>query len=107
MGGGTRVQAKKKMPKVNAKMATRLLQGENSGKILEDDRFSALFQNRDFEVDEEDEKYKFSRPIDKPITQEQIEEHFEAVEEEKVPKRNPAKNRREEEPEEQGFFLFC
>jgi ribosome biogenesis protein ENP2 len=62
-----RIAAKKKMPKVNAKMATRILQEESTktSGLLTDERFRSLWENEDFKVDEEDDKYKLYHPVPK------------------------------------------
>jgi len=81
-----RIGARRKLPKVNANIAVRMIQNSKSNQaLLEDPRFKKLWESNDFVVDEEDEKYKFYRPIEKKITQEDIEEHFEKVEDEDEP----------------------
>lgn len=76
----TRIGAKKKMPKVNAKAATRIMQDKNKKSLLADERFKAMFENPDYQVDEEHEKFKFYHPKEKKVTQEDIEEFFDEVE---------------------------
>jgi len=86
---GSRIQAKKKIPKVNAKKATRLLQqkDERIKGLLEDPRFTAMFENKDFEEDEEDEKYKFYHPVESNlITEDDIHQHFDQVDSEEETK---------------------
>jgi len=80
-----RIAAKKKMPKVNARTAARLLLDETSKNtgLFEDDRFKELWENEDYKIDEEDDKFKLYHPVPKKITAEDIEEHFEPVEGEK------------------------
>ncbi|XP_071837260.1 nucleolar protein 10-like isoform X2 [Apostichopus japonicus] len=69
-----RVKKLKKLPKVNAALALKL-QDEGEAKktakvkdktadgILQDSRFSALFENPDFQVDEESEEYRLAKPL--------------------------------------------
>jgi len=107
----TRIQAKKKfqLPKVNAKTALRILQTTNSlpdeektgngisksnqksassAAILTDPRFQNMFVNPDFEVDENDEKYKYYHPVEKKVNDDDLEDFFEAVEEDSNPDSN-------------------
>ena len=50
----------KKLPKVNKSLAKKdIIKGS---KLLEDERFSSLFNNPDFEVDQESEQYKLINP---------------------------------------------
>ena len=98
----TRIAPKKKlkMPKVNAAYAAKLASGEkraifktgdvdadadneNAGEnndLMQDERFGALFKNKDFEIDEKSEHYKMLHPnaakIDARKKREMIEEHF-------------------------------
>ncbi len=61
----------KKLPKVNKQLAEKLMENsemkqkkkENYANALEDKRFSALFENPDFEIDEESEQYKLLHPV--------------------------------------------
>lgn len=62
-----------KMPKVNKLLATKLLEGKSNANEplsqneiqnpLVDNRFAAMFTNRDFEVDLESEEYKLLNPV--------------------------------------------
>lgn len=65
----SRISVKKKMPKVNAKLAARLtMEGpkkKGQSSLLEDERFKSLFENPDFLVDEQDEKYQLYHRGDK------------------------------------------
>lgn len=63
----------KKLPKVNRSLAEKILdEEENTTKAkkkgemsnaLKDDRFSALFKNPDFQIDEESEQFKLLHPV--------------------------------------------
>ncbi|KAL0404824.1 UNVERIFIED_CONTAM: Nucleolar protein 10 [Sesamum radiatum] len=108
----SRITIKRKLPKVNRALAARLLEeeeelNENKGaddadvqktsdakktskkkkgltsEVLKDERFTAMFENKDFEVDEFSNEYMALHPM--PSTTKKpslLEEHFEAVEEE-------------------------
>jgi len=63
----SRIQATKKLPKVNKELANRLMGEETKKKKinanpLQDNRFKELFTNPDFEVDEASEQYKLLHP---------------------------------------------
>ncbi|XP_043695384.1 nucleolar protein 10 isoform X2 [Telopea speciosissima] len=99
----SRITIKRKLPKVNRAFAARLLENEEaegevrdvdagntkktskkkkglSSEVLKDERFSAMFENKDFEVDEFSHEYISLHPM--PSTKKQpslIEEHFEPV----------------------------
>ncbi|XP_041484227.1 nucleolar protein 10-like [Lytechinus variegatus] len=83
----------KKLPSVNAALAEKLQEEQLSEKakkakkegaanILSDDRFSALFKNPDFQVDEQSEEFRLVQPLvnkqskkrEKPAIVEQFEE---------------------------------
>nr|CAI5833691.1 unnamed protein product [Callosobruchus analis] len=64
-----RVQVNK-LPKVNKDLAIKLMNEENDvkkrkggGSLLVDDRFKALFENPDFEVDRNTEEYRLLNPV--------------------------------------------
>ncbi|KAL2226031.1 nucleolar protein 10 [Sesamum indicum] len=108
----SRITIKRKLPRVNRALAARLLEeeeelNENKGtddadvqktsdakktskkkkgltsEVLKDERFTAMFENKDFEVDEFSNEYLALHPM--PSTTKKpslLEEHFEAVEEE-------------------------
>lgn len=66
-----RVQLKK-LPKVNKKLAEKLLEQEEqpvlkknkpASTLLKDDRFSAMFKDTDFEVDEASEEFRLLNPL--------------------------------------------
>ncbi|XP_043935240.1 nucleolar protein 10 [Protopterus annectens] len=76
-----RVQVKK-LPKVNKELALKLIEEEEDteqgrkkkkGKavpnILSDDRFKAMFENPDFQVDEESEEFRLLNPIVSKVTE--------------------------------------
>eukprot|EP00057_Strongylocentrotus_purpuratus_P034480 XP_795412.3 PREDICTED: LOW QUALITY PROTEIN: nucleolar protein 10 [Strongylocentrotus purpuratus] len=83
----------KKLPSVNAALAEKLqdeqlsekakkAKKEGAANILSDDRFSALFKNPDFQVDQESEEFRLVQPLvnkqskkkEKPAIVEQFEE---------------------------------
>ncbi|KAJ0181823.1 hypothetical protein K1T71_002545 [Dendrolimus kikuchii] len=64
----SRIKIDDNLPKVNRELASRLM--DNSGKkkkqtsnLLKDDRFKALFENPDFEVDRQAEEYRLLNPV--------------------------------------------
>ena len=96
------IAPRRKLPKVNAALAARLLasgQGTEEdeeaaeradggrtetavpAKLLQDERFAALFSDTDFAVDEADATYKALHPNAPPssFSRALLEEHFEAV----------------------------
>lgn len=56
-----------KLPKVNKDLALKLMDEQNrkkkSGDLLKDDRFKALFNNPDFEVDKNTDEYRLLNPV--------------------------------------------
>lgn len=65
----TRISVKKNMPTVNVKTAMRLAQDDkNKNNLLSDSRFKEMFQNPDFEINEEDEKYQSHRAYLQNVT---------------------------------------
>ena len=63
----TRIDVKQKAPKVNARVAARLVAEKNTA-LIEDERFGKkLFENPDFAVDEENEKYKLYHQTTKKV----------------------------------------
>ncbi|XP_051138848.1 uncharacterized protein LOC127256742 [Andrographis paniculata] len=102
----SRITIKRKLPKVNRTLASRLLeeeeeQNDNKGtddgaeppkksdakktkkkkaltsEVLKDDRFTSMFENKDFEVDEFSQEYRALHPMAKNPTL--LEEHFKTV----------------------------
>lgn len=72
-----RVQVPDKLPKVNRQLAERLMyeeeQKQKSNKKykpnpLKDDRFSAMFTNPDFEIDETSEEFRLLNPVLSPYS---------------------------------------
>ena len=53
---------------------------EGAGAILKDDRFARMFEDADFEVDEDDDAYRVLHPnapkLSKREREEMLEEHF-------------------------------
>ncbi|KAG6454054.1 hypothetical protein O3G_MSEX008480 [Manduca sexta] len=65
----SRIKVEDNLPKVNRDLASKLLDNEGRKKkkptanLLHDDRFKALFENPDFEVDKEAEEYRLLNPV--------------------------------------------
>ncbi|CAK1549879.1 unnamed protein product [Leptosia nina] len=65
----SRLKVDDNLPKVNRDLASRLLEQvdrpkkKQAGNLLQDDRFKALFENPDFEVDKEAEEYRLLNPV--------------------------------------------
>uniref|UniRef100_A0A1B6EAU7 Uncharacterized protein n=1 Tax=Clastoptera arizonana TaxID=38151 RepID=A0A1B6EAU7_9HEMI len=92
-----RVQLKK-LPKINQDLALKLMDDASNekkkkkkgGDLLTDDRFKALFENPDFQVDKNADEYKLLNPVlsrldkdrKKELKTRLLEEQFEAFEEE-------------------------
>uniref|UniRef100_A0A1D2A8K0 Uncharacterized protein n=1 Tax=Auxenochlorella protothecoides TaxID=3075 RepID=A0A1D2A8K0_AUXPR len=87
----SRISIIKKLPKVNATTAARLLgeEGEDGPKkrkaalpnLLEDTRFKAMFEDTEFTIDEASRDYKLLHPNADPAKERRlVREHFEAVE---------------------------
>lgn len=90
-----RVQVKK-LPNVNKDLALKLINDqmnnkkkrENAKTLLEDERFKALFENPDFEVDKNADEYRLLNPVvsrldktkAKELKKKLIAQEFEAVE---------------------------
>jgi ribosome biogenesis protein ENP2 len=100
-----RIVMKKKGPKVNESYAQQLIAsvGKEENNPLEDSRFSAMFQSKDFEIDPTSETYqrlqlgaKSKKAAEKLSRLQQEEEESEEEEREK----NEAKKKRKTEPEE-------
>ncbi|RWS04020.1 nucleolar protein 10-like protein [Dinothrombium tinctorium] len=68
---GSRVKVNSKLPKVNRELALKLMESneaknkskEEEQSLLKDERFKALFENPDFQVDESTEEYKLLLPM--------------------------------------------
>lgn len=64
-----RLQVKSDVPKVNRDVALKFMEMEDIGKktknpnLLHDNRFKAMFENPDFEVDKETEEYRLLKPL--------------------------------------------
>ncbi|KAF9591603.1 hypothetical protein IFM89_004832 [Coptis chinensis] len=103
----SRITIQKKLPKVNRGIASRLLDSEEAQEgevkdvdgadkhtksskkkkglntdVLKDERFKAMFENKDFEVDEFSKEYQALHPMPSKKQTSLIEEHFEPVMEE-------------------------
>ncbi|KAK2423458.1 nucleolar protein [Trifolium repens] len=99
----SRITIKRKLPKVNRGLATRLLETEDtenekrdaveddktkkksakkkgiSMQDLEDDRFKAIFTNKEFEIKEDSEEYLALHPMGVKKQTSLLKEHFEPV----------------------------
>lgn len=64
-----RLQVKSDVPKVNKEVALKFMEFEDTGKktkhpnLFRDNRFKAMFENADFEVDKETEEYRLLKPL--------------------------------------------
>jgi ribosome biogenesis protein ENP2 len=84
----SRISISRKLPKVNANMAARLIvESESKSKqrpetqVLEDPRFAALFEDPAFAIDEKSEEYKMLHPNADPARDKKLlAEHFEELE---------------------------
>lgn len=64
----SRIKIDDSLPKVNRDLASRLLNSDTNKKkqsssLLQDDRFKALFENPDFEVDKNADEYRLLNPV--------------------------------------------
>ncbi|CAG9784447.1 unnamed protein product [Diatraea saccharalis] len=64
----SRLKIEDNLPKVNRDLASRILDGEGRKKkqtnsLLSDDRFKAMFENPDFEVDKNADEYRLLNPV--------------------------------------------
>ncbi|CAH4002596.1 nucleolar protein 10 [Pieris brassicae] len=64
----SRLKVDDNLPKVNRDLASRLLEDDRpkkkqTGNLLKDDRFKALFENPEFEVDKGAEEYRLLNPV--------------------------------------------
>ncbi|KAL6970014.1 hypothetical protein U1Q18_029722 [Sarracenia purpurea var. burkii] len=98
----SRITIKRKLPKVNRVLAARLLENEEAENerkdeigadtkktskkkkglsidILKDERFAAMFENKDFEVDENSAEYLALHPMAPMKQPSLVEEHFEPI----------------------------
>ncbi|THG03512.1 nucleolar protein 10 [Camellia sinensis] len=101
-GRASRITIKRKLPKVNRVLAARLLENEEAenekkdeddavakktskkkkglrSDDLKDERFAAIFENKDFEVDEFSQEYLALHPMASKKQPSLVEEHFEPV----------------------------
>nr|XP_023019501.1 nucleolar protein 10 [Leptinotarsa decemlineata] len=92
-----RVQVNK-LPSVNKELALKLMEEadqnkkkkEGAASLLKDNRFKALFENPDFEIDKNSEEYRLLNPVlskldkdkSKKLKQKLVSQEFEPVEEE-------------------------
>jgi ribosome biogenesis protein ENP2 len=67
----SRLQVKTNLPKINQELALKLMEDKKSIKkkrtkeenLLDDNRFSAMFENADFQVDKHAEEYRLLAPV--------------------------------------------
>ncbi|XP_046961647.1 nucleolar protein 10 [Vanessa cardui] len=64
----SRIKVEDNLPKVNRDLASRLMDSDTrknkqSANLLKDDRFKALFENPDFEVDKGADEYRLLNPV--------------------------------------------
>ncbi|XP_075992256.1 nucleolar protein 10 lethal (2) 34Fd [Anticarsia gemmatalis] len=64
----SRINVEDNLPKVNRDLASKLMDNDgkkkkHAGDLLKDDRFKALFENPDFEVDKQAEEYRLINPV--------------------------------------------
>lgn len=122
----SRITIKRKLPKVNRTLAARILENEEaedekkdadnakktskkkkglSSDVLKDERFAAMFENKDFEVDEFSQEYLSLHPMASKKQPSLMEEHFEPVmedEDESLGYSNAQLLEEEEEEEEEA-----
>ncbi|KAL4706040.1 hypothetical protein ACJJTC_014262 [Scirpophaga incertulas] len=86
----SRLKVDDNLPKVNRELASRILNSggkkkNQSSNLLKDDRFKAMFENPDFEVDKNAEEYRLLNPVlsrfDKDKTKTPEVENMDLVEE--------------------------
>lgn len=98
----SRITIRRKLPKVNRDLAARILETEEaenekrdaddkeikkaskkkkglSSDVLEDERFTAMFSDKNFEIDEESFEYLSYNPMSSKKQPSLVEEHFEPV----------------------------
>ncbi|XP_018848422.2 nucleolar protein 10 [Juglans regia] len=98
----SRITIRRKLPKVNRDLAARILEGEEAenekkdaddndtkkpskkkkglgSEVLEDERFAAMFRNKEFEIDESSYDYLSLHPVSSNKQPSLVEEHFERV----------------------------
>lgn len=89
----SRISAGKKLPRVNATTAARLILEEQSKSkkkpetnVLHDPRFAAMFEDPEFTIDVKSEEFKQLHPNTDPAKDKKLlAEHFEQLEEESSP----------------------
>ncbi|XP_059049775.1 nucleolar protein 10 isoform X2 [Achroia grisella] len=75
----SRIKIEDNLPKVNRDLATRLMDNNSRKKnqpadLLKDDRFKALFENPEFEVDKEAEEYRLLNPVMSKFTKNKVKD---------------------------------
>ncbi|XP_063080309.1 nucleolar protein 10, partial [Engraulis encrasicolus] len=110
-----RVQLKK-LPKVNKELALKLLdEGEDEAllkskkkkakgttSLLSDDRFKVMFENPDYQVDEQSEEYRLLNPLVSKVSQKRKKKLRMLAQMEEEDERKAQQQEDEEEPEGRG-----
>jgi len=105
----SRISISRKLPKVNANMAARLIvESESNSKqrpetqVLEDPRFAALFEDPAFAIDEKSEEYKMLHPNADPVRDKKLlAEHFEELEDGSDESASPSASESSDDEEEE------
>lgn len=89
----------KKLPNVNKDLALKLMNDPKKSSLLEDDRFSTLFKNPDFQIDKNTEEYRLIYPVlskmekDKKKEREKlIQDRFDEVKDEESEGKNSSED---------------
>lgn len=94
-----RLQVQSDLPKVNKDLARRFLGGEDDGAekatVMKDDRFAAMFENPDFEIDKAAEEYRLLAPVLNNLEKKRVQK--EAVKKSKEAKESKEEDKPEEE----------
>ncbi|KAK1273208.1 hypothetical protein QJS04_geneDACA022269 [Acorus gramineus] len=120
----SRITIKRKLPKVNRVLAARLLENEAEenktqevddstakktskkkklgSELLKDERFTAMFENKEFEVDERSQEYLSLHPMSSKKQPSLIEEHFDPVLEDDEEKFSDSEASMVSEPSDSG-----
>jgi ribosome biogenesis protein ENP2 len=88
----SRLQIKSNLPKINQELALKLMEDKKSIKkkrskeenLLDDNRFSALFENPDFEVDKQADEYRLLAPVVTRLDKSKVKKLKKAIEAEVV-----------------------
>ncbi|WCJ27307.1 Nucleolar protein 10 [Euphorbia peplus] len=118
----TRITIRRKLPKVNRKLAGDILENEEtenekkeidendtkkpskkkkgiSSELFEDNRFNSLFQNEEFEIDEQSREYLSLHPMaSTKQASSLVNEHFEAIDDDQDSSDSDASSSEDDEP---------